>query len=69
MVITKGLGGVESPHVFAKMTLEEYVDAYQFLANYKNMPPEERQQALKDDYKAIQSANKKASKDKNEGGL
>lgn len=68
MVITKGMGEVIAPHVFAKMTLDEYVDAYQFLANYKNMPPDERHQALKDDYRAIQSANKKASKDKNEGG-
>ena len=67
MIVTKGLGGVVAPHVFAKMSQDEFIDAYQFMANYKNMEPVERKQALIDDYKLIQAENKKAAKTKIEG--
>lgn len=67
MVITKGLGGVVAPYVFAKMTQDEFIEAYQYIANYKNFEPAERRQALIDDYKLIQAENKKAVKTKIEG--
>lgn len=62
--VSKGLGIVENPQVYFKLSFEQFKEAFQFEANYRNMAPEDREQALNEDYRAIQSFNKKAEKSK-----